>query len=141
MVALRAKPNNVKLAGFPEPVGEAPGFPGPGGPLIVEMFSLVAVPDYSHIPEVLRELMQADTAGLSVAAEVDARGLTCPLPLLRAKQALRPLAAGELLRVWATDSGSLKDFAAFAQLTGQVVLEGFDLQDGAYCYLIRKQSS
>lgn len=102
---------------------------------------MVAAPDYSHIPEVLRELMPGNATSLPVVAEVDARGLTCPLPLLRAKQALRPLAAGELLRVWATDSGSLKDFVAFAQLTGQVVLEGFDLQDGAYCYLIRKQSS
>lgn len=102
---------------------------------------MAATPDYSHIPEVLRDLMTVNTLSEPVAKEVDARGLACPLPLLRAKQALRPLLAGELLRVWATDSGSLKDFVAFAQLTGQVVLEGFDLQDGAYCYLIRKQSS
>lgn len=100
----------------------------------------MTAPDYSHIPDVLLDLMAADTGNRPVAAEVDARGLVCPLPLLKAKQALRPLAAGELLRVWATDSGSLKDFVAFAQLTGQL-LEGFDLRDGAYCYLIRKQSS
>jgi tRNA 2-thiouridine synthesizing protein A len=99
------------------------------------------VPDFSHIPDVLRELMSAGALSQPVAAEVDARGLTCPLPLLRAKQALRPLAAGDLLRVWATDSGSLRDFVAFSQLTGQVVFEGFELHDGAYCYLIRKQSS
>lgn len=85
--------------------------------------------------------MSADAGNQPVTAEVDARGLVCPLPLLRARQALRPLVAGDLLRVWATDSGSLKDFVAFAQLTGQVLLEGFDLRDGAYCYLLRKQSS
>lgn len=102
---------------------------------------MTAAPDDSHIPDVLRELMSVDAGRQQVTAEVDARGLLCPLPLLKAKQALRPLMAGELLRVLATDSGSLKDFVAFAQLTGQVLIEGFDLQDGAYCYLLRKQSS
>ena len=101
---------------------------------------LTATPDLSHIPEALLRLMAPDVDCRAVAAEVDARELACPLPLLKAKQGLRPLLDGELLRVWATDSGSLKDFIAFAQLTGQV-LEGFDLRDGAYCYLIRKQSS
>jgi tRNA 2-thiouridine synthesizing protein A len=102
--------------------------------------NVVTAPDHSHIPDLLLGLMTADAGDQLVAAEVDARGLMCPMPLLKAKQALRPLAAGDLLRVWATDSGSLKDFVAFAQLTGQL-LEGFDLRDGAYCYLIRKQSS
>ncbi len=73
-----------------------------------------------------------------VQLEVDARDLACPMPLLKARQGLRNLAQGELLRVLATDAGSLKDFVSFAQLTGQK-LEAFDAQDGVYCYLIRKQ--
>lgn len=75
----------------------------------------------------------------SVSAELDTQGLMCPLPLLKTKQALRNLAVGDLLRVIATDSGSLKDFVAFAQITGQI-MEGFYTQDGAYYYLIRKYS-
>ena len=73
-----------------------------------------------------------------VDSEVDARQLACPLPLLKAKQGLRNLKHGELLRVLTTDSGSLKDFVSFAQLTGQVI-ERFYVQDSFYCFVIRKQ--
>ncbi len=73
-----------------------------------------------------------------VDAEVDARQLACPLPLLKAKQGLRNLDHGELLRVLATDAGSLKDFVSFAHLTGQVI-ERFYAQDACYCFVIRKQ--
>lgn len=51
-------------------------------------------------------------------AEVDARGLACPLPILRAKKALSALPSGKLLRVMATDPGSVRDFQAFARQTG-----------------------
>jgi len=50
--------------------------------------------------------------------EVDARGLNCPLPILRAKKALATMEGGQVLRVLATDPGSVKDFAAFAKQTG-----------------------
>lgn len=73
----------------------------------------------------------------SCTAEVDARDLACPLPLLKAKQGLRNLAAGDLLRVLATDSGSLKDFVSFAQLAGHEIT-AFYMQDHVYYYLIRK---
>ncbi len=53
-----------------------------------------------------------------IDAEVDARGLACPLPILRAKKALSPMASGQLLRVMATDPGSVRDFQAFARQTG-----------------------
>mgnify|MGYP001113755784 CR=1 FL=1 len=54
--------------------------------------------------------------------ELDARGLNCPLPILRAKKALGELASGQVLRIIATDPGSVKDFAAFAKQTGNELL-------------------
>jgi tRNA 2-thiouridine synthesizing protein A len=55
--------------------------------------------------------------------EVDARGLTCPLPILRAKKALSDMQSGELLRVVATDPGSVRDFQAFARQTGNDLVD------------------
>jgi len=54
--------------------------------------------------------------------ELDARGLNCPLPILRAKKALADMQSGEVLRVTSTDPGSMKDFAAFAKQTGNELL-------------------
>ncbi|MEA5096952.1 MAG: sulfurtransferase TusA family protein [Burkholderiaceae bacterium] len=54
--------------------------------------------------------------------EVDARGLNCPLPILRAKKALAGMQSGEVLRVMTTDKGSLRDFQAFAKQTGNELL-------------------
>ena len=54
--------------------------------------------------------------------ELDARGLNCPLPILRAKKALAELTGGQVLRIIATDPGSVKDFAAFAKQTGNELL-------------------
>jgi tRNA 2-thiouridine synthesizing protein A len=72
-----------------------------------------------------------------VEQELDARGLRCPLPLLKAKQALRELTAGQVLRVLATDAGSVRDFQAYAQLSGQELI-GFVEQGDCYCYLLKK---
>jgi tRNA 2-thiouridine synthesizing protein A len=54
--------------------------------------------------------------------DLDVRGLNCPLPILRAKKALTGLTAGQVLRVLATDPGSVKDFQAFAKQTGNELL-------------------
>jgi tRNA 2-thiouridine synthesizing protein A len=54
--------------------------------------------------------------------ELDARGLNCPLPILRAKKALAELTTGQVLRILATDPGSVKDFQAFAKQTGNELL-------------------
>jgi len=54
-----------------------------------------------------------------VTKELDTTGLNCPMPILRAKKALKDLASGDILRVTATDPGSVKDFEAFAKQTGQ----------------------
>jgi len=54
--------------------------------------------------------------------ELDARGLNCPLPILKAKKALAELQSGEVLRIMATDPGSVRDFQAFCKQTGNVLL-------------------
>lgn len=76
----------------------------------------------------------------AVNAELDARGLRCPMPLLKAKQALRDMAAGEVLRVMATDAGSWRDFQAYAQISGHPLLAAAQ-EEGVYCYLIQKSLS
>jgi len=60
---------------------------------------------------------------MDIAKEVDARGLNCPLPILKAKKALAELQSGQLLRVLSTDGGALRDFQAFARQTGNELVE------------------
>ena len=60
---------------------------------------------------------------MDIHKEVDTRGLNCPLPILKAKKALSDMASGQLLKVVATDSGSLRDFQAFAKQTGNELVE------------------
>lgn len=55
--------------------------------------------------------------------ELDARGLNCPLPILKAKKALADMTSGQVLRVVSTDAGSVRDFQAFAKQTGNELLE------------------
>ena len=59
----------------------------------------------------------------TVATELDARGLKCPLPVLKARRALQGVAPGGLLRVLATDPGAVKDFAHFCETTGCEMVE------------------
>lgn len=54
--------------------------------------------------------------------ELDARGLNCPLPILKTKKALADMVSGQVLRVTATDTGSVRDFQAFAKQTGNDLL-------------------
>ena len=60
---------------------------------------------------------------MQVQKEIDTRGLNCPLPILKAKKALADMASGEVLKVVATDPGSMRDFQAFARQTGHELLE------------------
>lgn len=60
---------------------------------------------------------------MNVDRELDARGLNCPLPILKAKKALAEMVSGQTLRVVATDTGSVRDFQAFAKQTGNELLE------------------
>ena len=69
--------------------------------------------------------------------ELDASGLNCPLPILRAKKALAGLDAGQVLHIIATDPGSVKDFEAFARQTGNELMESKEA-GGKYEFLIKK---
>jgi TusA-related sulfurtransferase len=60
---------------------------------------------------------------MNIDKELDTRGLNCPLPILKAKKALAEMQSGQLLRVVATDAGSVRDFVAFAKQTGNELVE------------------
>lgn len=68
---------------------------------------------------------------------LDAKGLSCPLPVVKARLEIDKLAAGEVLEVWATDPGSVADFDNWAKMSGHELLESREA-DGVYTYLIRK---
>ena len=70
--------------------------------------------------------------------DLDARGLNCPLPILKAKKALAEMLSGEVLRVVATDSGSVRDFQAFARQTGNQLLEQSQSEQEFTFYMRRK---
>ena len=70
--------------------------------------------------------------------EVDARGLNCPLPILKAKKALADLESGEVLRIIATDPGSVRDFQAFARQTGNELVEQVTVGSD-YIHLLRRR--
>lgn len=73
---------------------------------------------------------------MSADALLDAKGLSCPLPILKAKKALKGLPVGGTLEVLATDAGSVADFAAFCRTTGNELLES-TTEDGVYKFLIK----
>ena len=70
--------------------------------------------------------------------EVDARGLNCPLPILRTKKSLNDMASGQVIKVLATDPGSVRDFQAFSRQTGNELL-GSDAADGEFVFFLRKR--
>jgi len=69
--------------------------------------------------------------------ELDASGLNCPLPILRAKKSLAGLQSGQILHIIATDPGSVKDFEAFAKQTGNELMESRE-EGGKFYFLIKK---
>jgi len=69
--------------------------------------------------------------------ELDASGLNCPLPILRAKKTLSSMQSGNILRIIATDPGSVKDFEAFARQTGNQLLESGE-EGGKFVFLLKK---
>ena len=70
--------------------------------------------------------------------DLDARGLNCPLPILRAKKALNDMQSGQVLKIVATDPGSVKDFQAFCKQTGNELLESAEASNEYTFYLKRK---
>ena len=75
---------------------------------------------------------------MDVAKELDTRGLNCPLPILKAKKALADMVSGEVLRIVATDPGSMRDFQAFARQTGNELV-GQTAGDGEFVHLLRRR--
>jgi len=67
--------------------------------------------------------MDEPTPAQTIDREIDTRGLNCPLPILKAKKALNEMHSGQLLKVVATDPGSLRDFQAFSRQTGNALVE------------------
>ena len=79
-----------------------------------------------------------DTEIMEFQKELDARGLNCPLPILKAKKALAEMSTGDVLRIVATDSGSVRDFQAFAKQTGNALLS--HTQNGReFVFLMRRK--
>ena len=70
-------------------------------------------------------------------SELDARGLNCPLPILRAKKAMNGMNSGEVLKIVATDPGSVKDFEAFCRATGNELVESGE-DGGIFKFLLKK---
>jgi tRNA 2-thiouridine synthesizing protein A len=69
--------------------------------------------------------------------ELDARGINCPLPIIRARKSIESMDNGQLLRIVATDPGSVKDFQAFCEQTKNELVEHKE-EGGEYLFLIRK---
>jgi tRNA 2-thiouridine synthesizing protein A len=70
--------------------------------------------------------------------ELDARGLNCPLPILRAKKALTAMESGQVLRILATDPGAVKDFQAFSRQTGHPLL-AHEQREREFEFFLRKK--
>ena len=70
---------------------------------------------------------------------VDAKGLNCPIPILKAKKAMKDVPSGGTLEVLATDPGAVQDFEAFCRATGHELVETSQ-DDGTYRFLIRNSS-
>jgi tRNA 2-thiouridine synthesizing protein A len=83
--------------------------------------------------------MNQSSQALAHDRELDARGLACPLPILRTKKLLNEMTGGQVVRVVATDPGSVRDFQAFCRQTGHELLESVQL-DKEFFFLLRKKT-
>lgn len=70
--------------------------------------------------------------------ELDARGLNCPLPILKTKKSLADMTTGQVLKVISTDAGSIKDMQAFASQTGNTLVSSTQ-ENGEYVFLMQKK--
>ena len=82
------------------------------------------------------ETMEVSTVNFD--KEVDARGLSCPLPILKTKKALNDLTSGQVLKVMSTDVGSIKDMQAFANQTGNQLLSSTE-ENKTYVFFLQKK--
>jgi tRNA 2-thiouridine synthesizing protein A len=70
--------------------------------------------------------------------ELNARGMSCPLPIVKTKKTLNDMTSGQVLKVISTDSGSLKDMAAFAEQTGNPLLSTAE-ENGEFVFFVKKK--
>jgi tRNA 2-thiouridine synthesizing protein A len=75
---------------------------------------------------------------LEIIQRVDARGLSCPMPIVKTAQAIRSLAMGDVIEVLATDPGSVKDFAAWSRTTGNELVEQ-SVDGGVFRFVLRRK--
>jgi len=75
---------------------------------------------------------------MQIDQELDTRGLNCPLPILKAKKALAELTSGQILRVVSTDTGSMRDFEAFAKQTGNELLDQ-SIEGQDFIHILRRR--
>ncbi|HET7419571.1 MAG TPA: sulfurtransferase TusA family protein [Candidatus Dormibacteraeota bacterium] len=80
------------------------------------------------------------TTTTSITTRLDLKGLSCPLPIIKTAKAMKGLAAGELLEALATDPGSVSDFKAWAQSTGNPLLESTQ-EGGVYRFVLMKKET
>ncbi len=74
---------------------------------------------------------------IAIDVRLDAKGLNCPMPLLKAKQALNSMESGQVLEVEATDAGSVRDFKAYAELSPHELISTTEI-DSVYIHLLRR---
>lgn len=70
--------------------------------------------------------------------QIDTSGLSCPLPILKSKKALKKLEIGDILSIISTDAGSIKDIASWCRVTGQDLMESNDEGNGTYTFLVKR---
>jgi len=75
---------------------------------------------------------------VEIAQRVDAKGLSCPMPIVKTAQAVKLMVSGQLLEVLATDAGSTKDFAAWCKATGNELIES-SVEGGVYRFVLRRK--
>jgi tRNA 2-thiouridine synthesizing protein A len=75
---------------------------------------------------------------LQTVQQVDARGLSCPMPIVKTAQAMKSIPSGSLIEVLATDAGSVKDFAAWSRTTGNELVEQ-SVDEGVYRFVLRRK--
>ena len=73
-----------------------------------------------------------------IAQKVDARGLSCPMPIVKTAQAIKTVASGQLIEILATDAGSVKDFAAWSRTTGHELVEQ-SVDGDVYRFVVRRK--
>jgi tRNA 2-thiouridine synthesizing protein A len=78
------------------------------------------------------------TTAIAFDKELDTKGLNCPLPILRAKKALAELSSGQVLKIVATDPGSVRDFQAFAKQTGNELLAQ-ETEDRLFIHFLKRR--